>query len=398
MTDLSPTDPDFENTPSISVIVPVFNGGPGLKRCLNAIKSSSHPVLECLLIDDLSTDESIAEAVVDIPVRIITMTQKSGPGVARNRGAAEAVGDILVFIDADVELHPDALGIAVEAFANDSGLSAIFGSYDDQPGHSSFLSQYRNLFHHWVHQTGNSEAATFWAGCGAIRRDVFMKMDGFSHDYCQPCIEDIELGTRMHKAGHKIRLEKRMLAKRMKHWAFLNLLWTDLFHRGVPWMALVLSQHEAPTELNLSIPSRAATGLAGLFCLAVIILVILGQAAAVIPVMAFLLAAIFSIGIDGIQARIKNNWPISMAILVIAPVAAFAVSPTPWFLIPLALLIGLIWTHRSFYRLLIEKRGYAFAIGAIPMQLLFFISCGLAVVIGLIRHLFGRSSPLKEST
>ena len=396
MTVISPIATDHENTLSISVIVPVFNGGPGLTRCLNAIKSSSHPALECLLVDDVSTDESITKAVVGNPVRIITMTQRGGPGVARNLGAAEAVGDILVFIDADVELHPDALGIAVEAFENDPGLSAIFGSYDDQPGHSSFLSQYRNLFHHWVHQTGNSEASTFWAGCGAIRRDVFMKMNGFSHDYCQPCIEDIELGTRMHKADHKIRLEKRMLGKHMKHWTFLNLIWTDLFHRGVPWMELVLSQHEAPTELNLSIPSRAATGLAGLFCLAVMTLVIVGQAATVIPVMAFLLAAIFSIGIYGIQDKFKNTWPISMAILVIAPVAAFAVSPTPLSLLPLALLLGLVWTHRSFYRLLIEKRGYAFAIGAIPMQLLFFISCGLAVVIGLTRHLFGRSSPQME--
>jgi hypothetical protein len=50
----------------------------------------------------------------------------------------------------------------------------LIGSYDDAPGANNFLSQYKNLFHHYTHQTGSEEASTFWGACGAIRRDVFL--------------------------------------------------------------------------------------------------------------------------------------------------------------------------------------------------------------------------------
>ena len=52
------------------------------------------------------------------------------------------------------------------------GIAAVFGSYDDEPGAPNLVSQYRNLLHHFVHQTGRTEASTFWTGCGAVRRDA----------------------------------------------------------------------------------------------------------------------------------------------------------------------------------------------------------------------------------
>ena len=71
------------------------------------------------------------------------------------------------------------------------------------------VSQYRNLLHHFVHQHGNSEASTFWAGCGAIRRSVFEEMGGFDEQrFPTPSIEDIELGYRLRQAGHRILLDK----------------------------------------------------------------------------------------------------------------------------------------------------------------------------------------------
>ncbi len=52
-------------------------------------------------------------------------------------------------------------------------LAAVFGSYDDEPAAPNFLSQYKNLFHHFVHQQGSAEASTFWSGCGAILWPTF---------------------------------------------------------------------------------------------------------------------------------------------------------------------------------------------------------------------------------
>ena len=45
----------------------------------------------------------------------------------------------------------------------------FFGSYDDTPTDRGFVSRYKNLLHHYVHQTARREASTFWTGLGAVR-------------------------------------------------------------------------------------------------------------------------------------------------------------------------------------------------------------------------------------
>ena len=122
----------------------------------------------------------------------------------------------------------------------DPGLAAAIGSYDDAPGETNFLSQYKNLLHHYVHQTGNPEASTFWGACGAIRREVFLTMGGFNEEYSRPCIEDIELGYRLKRAGFTIRLEKELQIKHLKRWDIVSLVKTDFFSRALPWTALIL--------------------------------------------------------------------------------------------------------------------------------------------------------------
>ena len=131
----------------VSVVIPAFNAGDDLERCLQAIKSSECPVMECIVVDDASTDRITSEIASRHNVCLIRMLEQSGPAIARNRGVQEAHGDIIFFTDADVLLHPDAIGHAVAAFQSDPEISAVFGSYDKQPAHPSFLSRYRNLYH-----------------------------------------------------------------------------------------------------------------------------------------------------------------------------------------------------------------------------------------------------------
>ncbi|MCH8154520.1 MAG: glycosyltransferase, partial [Proteobacteria bacterium] len=115
---------------------------------------------------------------------------------ARNRGALKASGEFLAFIDADVVVHDDTLARMVAAFGANPGVAGVFGCYDDSPDDSGFISQYKNLAHRYVHQDSHGEVPTFWSGCGAIRRSVFIEFGGFDEErYPRPAIEDIELGT-----------------------------------------------------------------------------------------------------------------------------------------------------------------------------------------------------------
>ena len=197
----------------ISIIIPVRNGGGILKRCLRAIADSRLQPFEMIVADDGSTDDT-AHVAADFGARVITTPKPgSGPAVGRNLAAQHATGDLLFFCDSDVEIKVDTLSRIAQIFENDSTLTALFGSYDDAPSDPNFISQYKNLFHHYVHQQGAEEASTFWSGCGVIRRDVFLECGGFSSRYTLPSIEDIELGYALKSRGHRIRLEKSLQVK-----------------------------------------------------------------------------------------------------------------------------------------------------------------------------------------
>ena len=344
------TEKKVINSPAsafVSVVVPVFNGGEDFDRCLGAVNRSDWPDFECIVVDDGSNDGLAADIAGRHGARLVRLQQCCGPAVARNEGVKNARGEIIFFTDADVLLHTDAISEAMNAFESDPDLAAVFGSYDDTPGHGSFLSRYRNLYHHWNHQAGNEEASTFWTGCGAIRREIFIGMGGFSSDYARPSIEDIELGYRLREAGYRIRLLKTMLGTHLKQWKFWDMIRTDIFRRGLPWTELLLRFASAPPDLNLNLRARIAT-----------------VSAALLPIVLVLLA--------------------------------FAWLPASWALLPVMLIAVIVWAQFDFYRLLSRTAGISFAIAVVPFQVLFFMGGAPSVPLGYLAWIRGgrkRSSP-----
>ena len=371
----------------VSVVMPVFNGGEDLDHCLAAVFRTNWPAFECIVVDDASSDKLTSEIVRRHGASLERMEQRSGPGVARNTGVEKAQGEIIFFTDADVLLHPDAIGEAVSALESDPDLAAVFGSYDDTPGHNSFLSRYRNLYHHWTHQAANEEASTFWTGCGAIRREVFLELGGFNADYTKPSIEDIELGYRLREAGYRIRLLKTMLGTHLKQWKFWDMVRTDVLQRGLPWIVLLLRYRSAPADLNVNFRSRAATVSAALLLLFLLLLTLTGHALAGIPTLTLLLTGVICSRLteDPDPGRTRSRWksPLAFLIGILVPLLVFAWVADAWALLPLLPVAVIIWSQSGFYQLLAKRGGIAFAIAVVPLQLLFFLGCGLSIFLGL---------------
>ncbi len=258
--------------PRLSIIVPVFNGRLQLPRCLEALSRSAFEDFEVIVADDCSSDNT-REIVERWGARYLRTPRRVGPGGARNLGVRHAHGSVMVFIDADVVVPAEALGLIAGDFERDQELAAVFGSYDDAPAWSDFLSQYKNLMHHYVHQTASERAVTFWAGCGAVRRDVFLAFGGFDHEkYSQPSIEDIELGFRLSQAGRRILLDKRLQVKHLKKWT-VSVLWrADVFGRAVPWTELILESRNLPADLNLGWGARVSALLVVCFTCGILLL------------------------------------------------------------------------------------------------------------------------------
>jgi glycosyltransferase involved in cell wall biosynthesis len=259
--------------PMISVIIPVYNGAAYLNSCLQAVAASDYRSYECIVVDDGSTDDgrSIA-ARFPLSVRVLHLAEgPRGPAYARNRGAEAARGAILFFLDADIMLSSRALRRVANLFQERTDVAAVFGSYDNRPAAAGLVSRYRNLLHHFVHQNGNREASTFWAGCGAIRRSVFEKIGGFDDKrFSRPSIEDIELGYRLRQSGYRILLDKGLQGTHLKSWNLYTLIRTDISCRALPWSRLILESKRLPDDLNLKIGQRVSFGLVAMACVFVL--------------------------------------------------------------------------------------------------------------------------------
>jgi glycosyltransferase involved in cell wall biosynthesis len=117
-------------TPRISVIIPVYNGAATIRRALDSVAAQSYPPAEIVVVDDGSTDGT-AEIVERHagPIRLLRQ-QNQGVSVARNRGAAEATGDWLAFLDADDLYFPDRLKWHADWIADDPNLDFLTGDQE----------------------------------------------------------------------------------------------------------------------------------------------------------------------------------------------------------------------------------------------------------------------------
>lgn len=310
----------------ISIIIPVYNDAEHLFECVSALKSSPPADCEIIVVDDGSTDDT-PRVADNMGVRVLTLPKNSGPAAARNYGAQYARGEILLFLDADVILAAGMVNRIEKVFQGQPRLAAVFGSYDAHPEAFGLVSQYRNLLHHFVHQNGQSEASTFWAGCGAIRRSVFETIGGFDEKrYTTASIEDIELGYRLQHAGFTILLDKLLQGKHLKQWNLFSLLRTDILRRAIPWTRLILETGKIPSDLNLKWGQRVSFGLTAL-----------------------------ALGFAVLS-------PIAPRLLVLCGAA----------------LLTVLFLNRKLYAFFLRQKGLLFTARCIPLHLLYFFYSGLS--------------------
>ncbi|MGF1635255.1 MAG: glycosyltransferase family 2 protein [Phycisphaerae bacterium] len=369
-------------TPGVSVIVPVYNDAARLRRCLDALSASTFTAFEIIVVDDGSTDDSPAVAEAAGP-RLVRMPRQSGPALARNQGAEVARSPILFFVDADVLVHPDAVGRVFDNLSPSDAPDAVFGSYDDTPEHPAVISRFKNLFHHHTHQHAREEAGTFWSGCGAMRRDVFLRHGGYSQTYHRPCIEDVELGIRLTAAGGRVRLDKRLQGRHLKRWTLTGLVKTDVFDRGIPWTRLLLETGRPADDLNVSHLQKLAAAGAATAALA------WTAAGFAVPALFPLPFAVLGIAVAADVATARLASPAARlaaeraaAIAFVLLLAAGVVLAPLVSLLALAGLGVMCVINLGFCRLLLRQGGWAMALLGMPLLVLYYLYSVVAFAAG----------------
>ncbi len=314
---------------TISVIVPAHNSADALARCLDALVSDADPNCEIIVVDDASEDTTAAVAARP-NVNMLRLQKNAGPGPARNYGARHSSGQILLFIDADVMIAPGTLKRTAQSLFADSSHAAVFGSYDAQPSEPGTVSQYRNLLHHFVHQTTVGEASHFWAGLGAIRREAFFDTGGFDEGRFARAIEDVELGYRLRDKGYTIGVDKELQGKHLKKWTLGSMFRTDVMVRAIPWVRLMLDYDTIPSDFSLGWSQR-------------------------LSLMAVWLA-LGSLVLGVVQPELLIGAALSIAVF--------------------------LFLNRSFFAFLWRSRGAAFLARCIPLHFLYYVYSGIGLLLG----------------
>jgi hypothetical protein len=304
-----------------------------------------------------------------------------------------------------------------------------------------------------VHQTNPADACTFWSGCGAVRREIFLEIGGFNTAYERPAIEDIELGGRLYRAGYSIKLNRNIQVQHLKSLSVAQLVRSDICDRAIPWTRLLMENGgNIPQTLNLALRHRGSLVLTVILCLSFVAGCIQFRSTFAAPflslVLLFLSAywvsfardrtidATLALGVwvmfvawtarwhdlwlliclpisahlllalrTAIVSRNSRRWRLSGMIVgfYILAVAGFLLSRAPWEWLTLAMFLsaaGVVVLNRDFYLFLANRWGKLYALSSVPFHILYQLYSGLGFVLGILLHfgarLNGRPAPKME--
>jgi len=200
-------DGKMKTLPSVSIVVVSHNEGENLPLTVAAIRATVPDDVEVIVVDDWSTDGSVA-ALADLPdaARVVRPQARGGVTGARNAGAGEARGDVLVFADAHVDPTTgwlEALCAALSDREVGCATTTITQVHDRSARGQGFTWREPQLRMRWLRSGGcRPREVPFICGClMAFRRDDFELVGGFDPGLVRWGSEDAEIGLHLWRRG-----------------------------------------------------------------------------------------------------------------------------------------------------------------------------------------------------
>lgn len=218
----------------LSIIIPMHNEEKTINKLLDSIFNSDFKDYEVIVVDDKSNDKSV-EIAKRYKVKIIKNKINLGSAGSRNRGAKEAKGKVLVFLDADTVVHKDALE-RINKWFKRKDVNVLNGVYSKDSINRGFFPEYKALWDYYGWLNIKSDVvSTFEPRCGAIRKKLFNEVKGFNEKYSGASVEDIDFG---YKVLEKSRIYYDMNIQVDHHFDSFKKVVKNFFKRSYLWMLL----------------------------------------------------------------------------------------------------------------------------------------------------------------
>jgi len=167
----------------VSVVIPVYNEEKDISDCIISLGEQSYKNIEIIIVDDGSTDETLKtaeDAARKSKLKLKVLKQNhQGPGKARNLGAENALGEILIFIDADMTFDKDYIKNLIKPILEDK-TGMVIGTTHDYEVATNTDKVYSNL---WGKVRVSKENAKDVKIFRAIKKDKFLELGGFDKKY-----------------------------------------------------------------------------------------------------------------------------------------------------------------------------------------------------------------------
>lgn len=270
-------NPDYR--PLVSVVIPVKNGEATLGTCLRSIRRSYYKHIEVIVVDDHSTDRT-PEIARQFNCVLVPAEEGSGANAARNRGAREAKGEILVFIDSDVVVSRETILGIVERLEEEY-LDAVVGIYTARHRNDSIFSQYKNLWIRYSYMKSPPAIDWMFGAISGIRKKAFEAIGGFNVALiAQHGNDDLELGKRLARDNVKIELDMEIEVEHLKEYNFVSFVKNE-FKRSFGFVLLARRLGEVGTSVRKGFvnvyPSFIFSTLLTVVGLALLVGVLMGQ-------------------------------------------------------------------------------------------------------------------------
>ncbi len=255
----------------VSVVVPCYNDAATVADCLRSV-FASHPadLLDVTVVNDRSTDDSrarIAEVAREFPVRVVDNPVNMGKSATLNAALPSARHELVLCLDADTMLNPDALGDMLARFGHDSRVGAVSCPY--APSNRGFLPSMQAMEYNMLRLSqgaGNvTSVMALWGGCLMVRREDFRAVGGFSSN---AITEDVDLAFKLNREGRRVEQSfvfvRSLVPDTWRGWARQKLRWTAGGFQCVFKYPLVWLRNPLQTLFITSYALLTVAGLCGL--------------------------------------------------------------------------------------------------------------------------------------
>jgi Glycosyl transferase family 2 len=316
----------------LSVVVSTRDCGTTLREVLAGVRASdlSPTLYEIIVVDDASTDASVAIAARYADTVVKLVGRGVGPAYARNRGVELARGEIVAFIEDDVVVRQNTLSRMLAMLAERPDIDAVSASRDENSGAANFISEYWNSLLRFGEERHHGRCAQFASGCGAVRRAAFLAAGMYDEwRFATGSLESLELGERLLGAGNNVVLSSELRVTHLKRWGLRSVcreVWrrSRVLTRSLGYLRIGAA---APSEVVFTLSRTLIPGIAVLGTLLLAAAFVPSPVSAARPAIAMLALALTNFPVFSYYARARGLGfalaaaPVHVAVQIVSAVA-----------------------------------------------------------------------------